>query len=137
MQTAVIHAASRPPQLSHFAFGGDGGVRMHGGLVPWCGNVLGRLSQFTALRHCKLDGVSLCGEYHGENIPTHVDPLAGTLRSMPHLESLRLYVFVTNVRTGLLPVLDALEALEAAGTSHCCTALCVEHEHEFIHEDLS
>ena len=130
-QTAIMHAASRLPQLSQLVLGGDDRPWSHDNSWSrrgqWRGDVLGKLSRFPALRRCKLDGVNLC-KMHGasfDEVPAHVLALACALRNMPHLESLQLYVFVTTVTTGLLPVLDALEA---AGTSHSCTALSVEYE---------
>ena len=126
-----MYAASRLPQLSQLVLGGDDRPWSHDNPFSrrgqWRGDVLGKFSHFPALRRCKLDGVNLCtldGAGFDE-VPVHVRALACALRNMPHLESLQLYVFVTTVTTGLLPVLDALEA---AGTSHSCTALSVEHQ---------
>ena len=92
-QSAVMHAASRLPLLSHFEFGHDQSLQMHSG--RWGGDALSKLSQFAALRHCKLDSVCLRGEI-GE-VPAHVHALAGALRSMPHLESLQLDVIVLSL----------------------------------------
>lgn len=110
-ETEIMRSAAQLPQLSDVTFGGPFGSYL--GSIKF-------LNEFPSLRRCKLVDLKLFGDFEPDQPACH---LANSLRGMPHLEDFSLTVDIFSCVTGLLPVLDALEA---AGTSHSCTLLDIK-----------